>query len=60
MMYDLARTERIHRAIKEESSAGSYQPMRACTGGCKRRRSLGQFVGASTVCLRCARRAPCP
>jgi hypothetical protein len=57
MIYDLARTERLHLAIKKETSAGAYQPMRKCTGACNRRRSLGQFVGQSTVCIRCVRRA---
>jgi hypothetical protein len=55
-MYDLARVERLHRAIKSESSAGAWTGMRSCTGGCKRRRSLGQFKGDSTVCIRCAPR----
>jgi hypothetical protein len=56
MMYDLGRTERMHRAIKNESPVGYSQSMRMCTGGCKTRRSLGQFTGENTVCIRCKRR----
>ena len=37
--------------------APAYTPMRKCTGVCRRRKSIGQFKGDSTVCIRCARRA---
>lgn len=50
-------TTRRHLAIQRESCVGAYTPMRYCTGGCKKRRSIRQFVVASTVCIRCARRA---
>lgn len=58
MIHDLSRTTRHHLAIQTESRAGYYSPMRKCAGECNRKRSIGQFVGASTVCIRCARRAP--
>lgn len=32
--------------------------MRKCEGPCKKRKSVGQFTGASTLCLQCARRTP--
>lgn len=57
MRWDESQAERQHRAIKAESNAGYYSPMRMCAGPCKRRRSIGQFVGASNVCIRCARRS---
>lgn len=57
MRWDYSATARQHEAIKRESSVGCYSPMRACTGGCKRRRSIGQFEGESTVCIRCQRRS---
>lgn len=57
MIYDPANTERLHRAIQESAPAPIFT-MRKCTGACGLHRSVGQFVGGSTVCLRCARRAP--
>lgn len=38
------------------SSPVGNTAMRQCTGGCRKRRSIGQFVGKSTVCIRCVRR----
>lgn len=55
-----ALTDRLHRAIGNETNVGGYSPMRHCRGECKRRRSITQFVGSSDVCIRCARRAPKP
>lgn len=49
--------DRQHRAIQTESRVGGFMPMRMCAGPCKRRRSIGQFVGNSVLCLRCARRS---
>jgi hypothetical protein len=56
MMYDLARAERQHLAIQADTKPPMYFTMRTCTGKCRRQRSVGQFVGGSTVCMRCARR----
>lgn len=39
-------------------NVGLYTPMRRCTGECHRKRSIAQFKDDSTVCIRCARRAP--
>lgn len=58
MSQSLATTMRMHHAIKNESVSGSFTAMRACAGPCKRRRSLTQFAAGSTLCLRCAKRAP--
>jgi hypothetical protein len=57
MMYDLARAERQHRAIQNSKPAPTFS-VRTCTGECRRSRSVGQFIAGSTVCIRCARRAP--
>lgn len=57
-MYDLARWERQHRAIQADTKAPLHFTMRTCTGECRRQRSVGQFSAGSTVCIRCARRAP--
>jgi len=59
MKWDISQNsvERQHRAIQNESPVGYYTTTRTCTGMCKRRRSIGQFVGDSSVCIRCARRA---
>ena len=57
MIPDLSFVTRRHLAIQKESCVGAYSPMRYCTGGCKKRKSIGQFVGLSTVCIRCVRRA---
>ncbi|XYJ11786.1 hypothetical protein ACSUZJ_07295 [Telluria sp. B2] len=51
-------TFRHHETIKNESCAGAYTPQRNCTGPCRRRRSLGQFTGANTMCNQCVRRTP--
>lgn len=56
MRWDESQVERQHRAINKESNAGYYSPMRNCTGSCKRRRSITQFIGDSTMCIRCTRR----
>lgn len=45
------------RNIHASPSVATYSAMRSCTGGCGKRKSIGQFLGASTVCIRCARRA---
>lgn len=58
MMYDLARQERAHRAIKADDRVVYSHSQRKCTGSCNRNRSVGQFKGDSTVCIRCTRRAP--
>lgn len=55
-MYDLGRTERVHRAIQADNRAVFSFSMRKCAGACKLRRSTGQFKGESTVCIRCAAR----
>lgn len=43
---------------RNQVNVGIYTPMRRCTGGFNRKRSCGQFIGDSTVCIRCARRTP--
>jgi hypothetical protein len=50
-----SRAERIDRP-----SPAIYSAQRNCTGECRRRKSITQFIGASTVCIRCTRRAPKP
>lgn len=57
MSQNPATTERQHLANQVEKPSMHFG-MRVCTGTCRQRRSIGQFVGDSTVCLRCARRAP--
>lgn len=59
MIYDLARSERIHLAIQSEKApVGIKTAMRKCVGpDCNRLRSIAQFVGASNLCIRCVRRA---
>jgi hypothetical protein len=56
MIYDLARTERQHRAIQADTKPPLHFAMRTCTGECRRQRSVGQFRAGSTVCMRCTRR----
>jgi hypothetical protein len=58
MMYNLARPERQHRAIHADTRPLMHFAMRTCTDACRRQRSVGQFGAGSSVCLRCARRAP--
>lgn len=57
MIYNPGHTELIHRANQQVKPGPSFT-MKKCTGACGRRRSVGQFTVGSTVCLRCARRAP--
>lgn len=57
MIYDLARADRQHRAIQADTRPPMHFAMRTCTGACRRRRSVGQFVAGSTVCLRCVKRS---
>ncbi len=56
MIPDLSFVTRQHLAIQRETCVGAYTPMRQCKGECKKRKSIGQFLGASTLCIRCARR----
>lgn len=44
-------------AIGYNSGPGMVVNIRLCTGGCRKRRSIGQFAGDSTVCKQCVRRS---
>jgi hypothetical protein len=57
-MYDIARAERVHRAIKNDARVVYNHAMRKCVGACNRSRSVGQFKGDSSVCIRCVARRP--
>jgi hypothetical protein len=57
MSYNPATVERQHLA-NQAAQPSMHFAMRACTGACKKRRSVGQFAAGSTVCIRCARSAP--
>lgn len=58
MNYSPDVTDRQHREIQADNKPSMYFAMRTCTGSCRQRRSVGQFDAGSTVCIRCARRAP--
>lgn len=46
------------RDLNQRMSTGLTSARRRCTGGCNFMRSIAQFKGNSTVCIRCTRRTP--
>lgn len=58
MPFPLSRTpnhEAEYRAKTHAAAAPYTLRMRKCSGPCNRTRSVGQFVGEDTMCLRCRR-----
>lgn len=47
-----------HLKASEKQSTGLRAVTRKCTGECNRLRSVAQFKGDSTVCIRCENRMP--
>ena len=48
----------VNRHPLTTACVGALAPrVRKCTGECNRNKSVGQFLGTSTVCIRCARRS---
>jgi hypothetical protein len=59
MIHDPGKVMDRHQHLQTESNPGRYTPQRNCTG-CRKRKSIMQFDGASTSCRQCVRRTPKP